>query len=139
MHHHYKDIRALAGDREPVWFDEYAVPRYCPFSTSVKARIYADRVALVLIRCQNCGHEFKVCFSSDQFMRLHEPASTLWEGVLEGWIHYGDPPNIECCPAGPTMNSEAIAVLEAWEREPHWTWVRKPEYERVLTDDEEEA
>lgn len=36
--------------------------------------------------------------------------------VKDGTIHYGDPPNVGCCPAGPTMNCWDLRVLEFWER-----------------------
>ena len=41
---------------------------------------------------------------------------TLAEQVTDGSIHYGDPPNSGCCPAGPTMNCEDLAVVEFWRR-----------------------
>ena len=31
-------------------------------------------------------------------------------------LHYGDPPNSQCCAAGPTMNSEPHRVVEFWKR-----------------------
>lgn len=31
-------------------------------------------------------------------------------------IHYGDPPNIQCCDSGPTMNSVPIEIIEYWEQ-----------------------
>ena len=38
-------------------------------------------------------------------------------------IHYGDPPNVRCCDAGPTMNSVMKTVLEYWSCQDtkHWT------------------
>ena len=42
--------------------------------------------------------------------------------------HYGDPPNMGCCPAGPTMNCEDIKILEFWEMV-DMRWVRVPELE----------
>ena len=39
---------------------------------------------------------------------------TLSERIRDMTIAYGDPPNIGCCPAGPTMNSVPRRVLEYW-------------------------
>jgi hypothetical protein len=41
---------------------------------------------------------------------------TLADSIREKCLHYGDPPNIGCCPAGPTMNSEPRQVLQYWRR-----------------------
>jgi len=117
MHNNYQDILENI-DKEPSWFDENAVPRFCSFSTSALANIYAQEAALVLIKCQACETEFKVAFSE---LNMKEK---LWDGldkvcnisdfILDKTLHYGDPPNIECCAAGPTMGSVAIRVLEYW-------------------------
>jgi hypothetical protein len=126
MHHHYDDIRSRIAD-EPKWFDESGVPRYCDFSPDETANIYADQIALVLIACQSCGKQFRVCMVSDM-MRLVYERPSLWEQIKDGSLHYGDPPNVRCCPAGPTMNCIDIRVLEAWQKqqaEPS----RVPEYE----------
>ena len=131
MNHHYKDIRDRIAE-EPEWFDEHAVPRYGAFSPKESANIYAKQVALVLIACQNCGRRFKVCFSACRLVIAS--GGDLWRAITERSIHYGDPPNIECCPAGPTMNSEPIAVLEAWERSDYGDWTRRGEFEVVLDD-----
>jgi hypothetical protein len=53
MHNYYKDIISKIPE-EPQWFDEEAVPRYCPFTPDKLANIYADECALVLIQCQGC-------------------------------------------------------------------------------------
>lgn len=133
MHHHYRDIRGLI-DREPVWFDEHAVPRYSEFSTASTANIYCDRAILLEISCQNCEHEFKVCMTSCILDRHMKRCGGLWDQIKDGSIHYGDPPNIECCGAGPTMNCNDLRVLEAWERR-DCEWHQMPEYEVVLNED----
>jgi len=131
MNHHYSDIRARI-EEEPTWWDEYAVPRYGPFTPDDGADIYAREIALVLIRCQNCGAPFKVAFSWNAYRLNYErvegvdyegqplfrmaPALSLSERIPEGRIHYGDPPNAGCCAAGPTMNCEDERVLEFWRR-----------------------
>lgn len=135
MNESYPDIRALT-DAEPTWFDEHAVPRYCAFEPQRAANIYADEVALVLIGCQNCGHPFKVCLSLSTFDRLslaHESGRdpvSLTEQAAAGMLHYGDPPNIDCCAAGPSMNCIDLQVLEFWVRQDgRWEWERRPELE----------
>lgn len=139
MHHHYEDIRSrIAGD--PKWFDENAVPRYCEFAPNEVSDIYADEVALVGITCQGCEHRFKVAFSSSSISRLmarrdnEAKVLTLAELIRTKAIHYGDPPNIDCCAAGPTMNSEPRKVLEFWARK-SFEWVRHPDLEIDVTPD----
>ena len=48
-----------------------------------------------------------------------------------GALHYGDPPNMGCCPAGPTMSSIPREVLEMWVRGDAGgiRWVRSPDHE----------
>ena len=153
MNHHYSDIRARI-EEEPTWWDEYAVPRYGPFTPDDGADIYAREIALVLIRCQNCGAPFKVAFSWNAYRLNYErvegvdhegqplfrmaPALSLSERIPEGRIHYGDPPNAGCCAAGPTMNCEDERVLEFWRKDwhdhdsPTHPWARCPELEIEL-------
>lgn len=119
MKHHYKDLTDKLG--EPKWWDEVGVPRYCEFNPGENANIYADEVALVLIRCQNCGHEFKVCMSSKKYFE-----TPLHEEIMDHSLSYGDPPNFGCCPAGPTMTSDNVKVLEFWYRSSDFEWVRAP-------------
>lgn len=137
MHHHYKDILEKI-DEEPQWWDEEAVPRFCEFKPWESANIYADSVVLVLISCQNCDQEFKVCFSDTMMSAYHRWRTAKWyetpekpvlewgeeaaakyslKGRLQEWgeLHYGDPPNY-CCGVGATMNSIPHKVLEWWER-----------------------
>lgn len=129
MKHHYRDIRDRAGD--PVWHDEYGVPRYCDFTPREIADIYGDEVCLLLIRCQNCGREFRVALSWGVHDRV-SGISPLAERVSEGTVHYGDPPNVECCPAGPTMNSIPVRVLEFWRRGDDFHYYRVPDLEGDL-------
>ena len=108
MNVEYQDILASLG--EPLWWNEWAVPRYCAFSPQ-ECDVYALEVVLMRIACQACGREFVVAMSLTM-------ADKAWG---RAWPddeppHYGDPPNIGCCPAGPTMNSEHIAVLQHWKR-----------------------
>ena len=71
----------------------------------------------------------------------HPKVPTLADLARDGTIHYGDPPNIGCCPAGPTMNCWDLAVVEFWNHTPlgEWKrgleqWQRVPELERDLPD-----
>lgn len=136
MKQHYHEILAALG--LPQWFDEHGVPRGIPFAPHEVANIYADQVLLVRIRCQNCGYPFRVAFSEswggatrERIMRgeaVGDPDSLprLFDDVAD--VHYGDPPNIRCCPAGPTMNSEPVRVIEAWELV-GFEWRRRPDLE----------
>lgn len=130
MHHHYSDIRDKLG--EPQWWDEYAVPRYCDFGPRQAAYIYARQIVLLLIECQNCGTEFKVCMTSGDLDK-----KSLEELVQADEIHYGDPPHTQCCPAGPTMNSVPRRVLEFWDSYDDeggyiWDARRRPDLERGI-------
>lgn len=138
MNHHYRDIRDRVA-APPAWFDERAVPRYCEFSPDEAANIYADECCLAEIRCQDCGHKFKVAFSSSvtdivrRWMVLHDKEERITQADAAGMflaadikarrLHYGDPPNSGCCMAGPTMNSTMCRVLEFWHR-PNFDWER---------------
>ncbi len=128
MNHHYEDIRSRIPT-PPLWFDENAVPRYSEFGPRESANIYADEAALLHIECQSCGHPFRVCMTwcwSDRALRKVAPLS---ERVKD--LHYGDPPNINCCGAGPTMNSEPKRVLQFWRRESH-EWARDASLEIAI-------
>lgn len=132
MHHHYHDIRSRIHE-EPQWFDEHAVPRYSVFTPDETADIYADEAALVEIACQACGKRFLVCMTWNTWKSIRSPHyKSLHEQIVAKSLHYGDPPNVECCPAGPTMNCEDIRVLEYWAKNYDRDWVRHPELEIVL-------
>src|SRR5262249_25591661 len=73
--------------------------------------IYASEVALAEITCQGCGRGFRVAFS-----QANSPSTTVAEAIKTKTLHYGDPPNVGCCGAGPTMNSEPRRVIEYWHR-----------------------
>ncbi len=127
MNHHYRDITDKLGP--PLWWDEYAVPRYCDFAPTEVAYIYAGEAVLLLIECQSCGSEFRVAMTCNE---LHGSPS-LATLIRSDEIHYGDPPNAECCAAGPTMNSVPKRVLEYWTNDGEcWEWKRFPELERDI-------
>lgn len=109
---HYKDI--IEGMGKPQWFDRYGCPRYCDIHPSNSSNIYADYVAFANIECQQCGHEFVVEFTSDSMSTIRNPGYSLRDDKEP---YYGDPPNINCCSAGPTMSSINRGFHSRWERE----------------------
>lgn len=131
MNHNYYDIRRRIATK-PLWWDERAVPRYCRFSPRQIADIYADECCLLVIACQNCGRRFRVAMSRglSQYARNVCKLSDL---VKSNQVHYGDPPNVDCCASGPTMNSIPLRVMQFWRRGD--TWVRYPELERKIACD----
>jgi hypothetical protein len=173
MKNDYADIRDKIS-AAPSWWDEHGVPRYCVFTPLESADIYATACILLEIECQGCATPFKVCMSESQ-MSLYKGAllglaiskeeineesvkaeiasSRLENRVPRGAIHYGDPPNADCCPAGSVMNSIPVRVLEFWRQErqerdgkkgwPEWTRVPALEVEIAtpdwLRDDEDET
>lgn len=130
MNHHYKDIRSRIPE-EPTWFDENATPRYCPFTPDETANIYAREVVLLRVACQNCEREFDVCMSWNEMDGIRG-SDRLSRDIATGAIHYGDPPNVDCCPSGPTMNSVPMRVLEFWRQpEAYPQDPKAPRWERV--------
>jgi hypothetical protein len=133
MFPYYKDIIEKLG--EPKWFTENGYPRYCEFSPEESSDIYADEVVLLRIACQGCKTQFDVEMTSSfgkrlTFKRLtqSDKVDTLSDEIGKKEIHYGDPPNIECCPAGPTMNCIDVKILQYW-RSIDFQWLRYPEFE----------
>lgn len=125
----YSDIIERCG--EPLWWDEHAVPRYVPFTPHECADIYAGRCCLLLINCQGCGAEFSVCISESNMDMVHGHAA-LPDMIRKEVISFGDPPNTGCCPAGPTMSSIPVQVLEYWTQHPQDgadDWTRDPNLE----------
>lgn len=59
-------------------------------------------------------------------LKTSEPAN-LAEQIRGGVIHYGDPPNVECCPAGATMNCWDLRVVEFWASGFALRKIRQPE------------
>ncbi len=146
MNESYDDIRSRIAE-PPTWWDEQAVPRYCPFEPRYLANIYADECVLLRISCQGCDHPFDVAMSSSKLdaartARLRKEdvteetlrSYTLLASIERGDIHYGDPPNIGCCPGGPTMNCNDLRVLQFWRSE-QGDWQRLTDFERILPDE----
>ena len=85
---------------------------------------------LLEISCQGCEHRFIVAMSQSAWQRMGNGYPYLREYIISKFIHYGDPPNIDCCAAGPTMNCNDLRVIEYWKRD--HDWIRDSTYERVL-------
>lgn len=134
MNFDYEDIRSRITEM-PQWFDENAVPRYCAFAPGECANIYAQQAVLLSIRCQSCAHLFDVCISWSSMDAVLREAHPLDQQIRDGSIHYGDPPNVGCCPAGATENSEPIRVIEFWRHDERDEWVRDASLEVHLDDD----
>jgi hypothetical protein len=130
MHNYYEDLLKRI-DEAPVWFDEFGVPRYDLFSPRHLGNIYAREAALAEVSCQSCGRRFHVALT-DVFARK---GFALSDEIRLRRVHYGDPPNIHCCEAGPTMNSVMHEVLEYWTRdyEVASDWQRGPTFEGLIT------
>lgn len=137
MHTNYDDIIKKIAE-PPQWWDEFAVPRFCPFNPQRVADIYANEAALIEIACQNCGTHFMVAVSNDYAMesvRMHSKInrSALADSIQRRTLHWGDPPNTSCCAVGASMNCEDIRVVEFWRRGyDDMEWKRVPEYEVSL-------
>lgn len=121
MHAHYDDILSRIPD-PPEWFDENGTPRYCKFEPNKLANIYAQQCALVEIACQWCGQVFFVAMDSGKAIRNATPYGqpllqcTFPELIRSRRVRYGDPPNIHCCPGGPSMTSVPRRIVEYWHR-----------------------
>ena len=136
MNHNYNDIRSRIPE-PPKWWDENAVPRYDTFSPGQVSNIYANEAVLYRIACQSCGEKFLVSAAQgtmEGVMAAHSghPYYSLADRIRADTLHYGDPPNIGCCPAGPTMNCEDIRVVEYWYREGVSGWQRDASLEITL-------
>lgn len=131
MHHDYADIRDRIAE-PPTWWDEHGVPRWGEFGPDALPNIYARECCLLLIECQGCGCRFRVALSAADIDWGANPPKydpgRLERAARAGELGYGDPPNVWCCPAGPTMTSIPIGVLEFWRKE-RAEWGRVPEAE----------
>lgn len=130
VHNDYADIRSKIAE-QPLWWDENGVPRYCEFHPSECANIYAREAVLFLVTCQGCSHPFQVALTSDLMEKHRRSGRELVDMVGDCSLHYGDPPNIRCCPAGPTMNSEPRSVVSYWRRDEalDYEWRRDPAFD----------
>src|SRR5882724_7909285 len=122
----YPDIRNRLG--EPLWYDYNGTPRYDEHQPRLCPDIYARQVVLLRIGCQNeCGFECLVQMHSGLLSNRKLDRKT---------IHYGDPPQHEQCASGCTMNCNDLAVVEWWEKNEKADWVRMPEHEGPVDEDD---
>ncbi len=130
----YQDITTKLG--EPIWYDEYKVPRYCEFSPQQIAEIYANEVALVLTQCDHCHKQFKIAYSSDLLESISAPFNYLKNHITKNDMQCGLPPNDTCFEiAFPNGLAMPIKVLEYWCKSPETKqWERDSTYEIPLQD-----
>jgi hypothetical protein len=146
MHSYYEDIRSRIKE-EPTWYDCNGVPRYGEFKPHDSPNIYANEVLLVQISCQDCRAKFLVEFNWDYTQGLftgrhHESFTTvvnLWLKDAEKAkhyppLHYGDPPAHGC--VGDTMNCYDLKIVQFWRKGEKFDFVRVPELEVELVEDE---
>jgi hypothetical protein len=103
------------------------VPRFGDFSPGQLGNIYASEAALAEVSCQACGRMFKVALT-DVFT---SKGLGLSDEIRLRRVHYGDPPNVNCCGAGASMNSVMHRILEYWSRDYEVSsgWQRDPTFE----------
>lgn len=135
MNQSYKDIISRIPE-EPKWWDHNGTPRYDEFHPDLSPDIYTDECVLILIRCQNCHHKFEVEMSRSPYALYSPEVGRNSFATNIPHIYYGDPPNIGCCPSGPTMSSDSLRILQYWKRE-KFDWVRKPEFEVELESEDQ--
>ena len=123
MKRKYADITSRIAEN-PLWWDFYGVPRYEPFTYQMSSDVYADEVLLLKIACQACAKEFNVEISRGKYEKRPRLADNIKE------IFYGDPPNISCCPSGPTMSSISLYIIEFWEKD-NSNWIRRNDLENI--------
>jgi hypothetical protein len=75
VHQYYEDILSRIAE-EPVWFDEYAVPRYCGFAPTKLANIYSRETTLAEVTCQVCKRSFYIAFS-----KYNWPSGTIADAI----------------------------------------------------------
>lgn len=126
MHQHYVDILDRIPE-PPTWFDDYGVPRFVEFSPEHLSNIHAREAALAEVSCQGCGRLFRVALTGAYTSKRF----SLSDEIRLGWVRYGDPPNVRCCAAGPSMSSIMCEVLQYWSRdlEVSMHWERIPTFE----------
>ncbi len=133
MKYHFEYLLEKMG--WPYWWEETGHPRYEKFKPNRTYNIYAREVVLLEIQCQACATVFKVSMNWGKTF----DGKKLSDQIKDGFIHYGDPPNVRCCLAGASMNCEDIKVLEFWEQSETFEWERIPELEITLPDGKEES
>jgi hypothetical protein len=126
VHQCYDDILSRI-DEKPIWFDEYAVPRYCEFSPEKLANIYAGEAVLAEVTCQVCKRVFRVALSEANWT-----TGTIADAIRSRTLEFGDPPNVGCC-NNADLRSEPRRVIEYWHRH-HPEYTRREGNRRIVTD-----
>ena len=131
MHNYYEDILNRI-DEAPAWFDDFGVPRYEVFSPRRLSNIYANEAALAEVSCQCCGRLFRVALTNV----FANKGFALSDEIRLRRVHDGDPPNVQCCGAGPSMNSVMRKIVEYWFRdyEVAWDWQRDSTFEGSIAE-----
>lgn len=124
MNRSYDDITSRI-DAKPSFYQEGGVPRWGPFSPMTFTDVYAVEAVLAEIACQCCDMRFHV------LMERRQHGTPMRDQIAKGGLHYGDPPNVGCCAAGPTMTSETMRVIEYWSRS-DWEWTRDAQFENAF-------
>ena len=141
MKHHFNFLIDAMGREEnpPRWWEETGYPRWVKYHPGETSNVYADEAVLLDIACQNCDERFLVSLTSSMASSLFESGhrKNIETLILEGLLHYGDPPNIGCCLAGATMNCLDLRIVEFWRKADFCEWQRIPELEIVLPDGNE--
>jgi len=140
MRQPYRDVCDRIAEK-PQWFDALGYPRYCAFAPSEVSNLYASEVALVEIACQNCDRRFLVAFTWSPFCRTPSLSARIkrrshWGEPREHTMHYGDPPNVNCCSPGPVMNCVNLRIIEFWEQKGAIDWRRRIDLEVLLPEGE---
>lgn len=120
MKQNYIDIMSRIPE-EPKWFDENGVPRYDTFRPWDVANIYWNQAVLMKVACQGCDKTFHVA------MTARKEEDSLKDKIANGSLHYGDPPNVDCC-SGNSMNSIPLGIEEFHEKQ-NFEVKRNPLYE----------
>lgn len=127
----YPDLRELAGDREPNWWDEEGVPRFAPFRPELLNNIYAKEVALLSISCAACPKVFLAARSwgiSQGLLHNYPRFTEVLRG--NGYLSYGDPPfhSTSDCAAGYCMQSDTRGIVQFWAKK-QGEWERDSSFE----------
>ncbi|ARQ08391.1 hypothetical protein NXC12_CH00295 [Rhizobium etli] len=132
MYQYYKDILDRIAE-QPTWFDDYGVPRFGDFSPEDLGNIYASEAALAEVSCQGCGRMFKGALTEV----FASKSLGLNDEIRLSRVDYGDPPNVYCCGAGPTMSSVMHRILEYWSRdyEASMNWQRDTTFEGPIAEE----
>jgi len=135
----YLDIKSKIKE-EPLWYDENGTPRYEKFSPELSPNIYAEKVVLLEIACQDCKQRFLVEMNWSPMNMILDRHSESFSSNMRQYfksrresnyspIHYGDPPIHGC--VGDTMNCYDLRIVE-FHKKDNLEFRRMKEYEIEL-------